>query len=214
MIIRKEIKISDNLRINVGRDYAVMQYMSRAGIVTETLISLEDVNEVAKYRWSVTTTQQGKSYFKSNKGGYLHRLIMKPDKKLVVDHINGDTFDNRRHNLRILTSTENNMNRLDSTVADIAGITLTYNGKYLVRLRRNKVCLYCETFSTREEAIKARLKVELRYGLYINENLYKVMLTEQELTDSVICFTHNLYTNNVLEKINSGKIINLIQRAA
>ena len=49
MIIIKEIKISDNLRINVGRDYAVMQYMSKAGFVTETLLSCIRIPSILSY---------------------------------------------------------------------------------------------------------------------------------------------------------------------
>lgn len=214
MIIIKEIKISDNLRINVGRDYGVMQYMSKAGFVTETLISLEDVNEVAKYRWNPNTTKQGKTYMKNKKLGYLHRFLMNSPEGLVVDHISGDSLDNRRCNLRVVTGSENNMNRIDSTIAGIAGITMLKNGTYQVRLRKGQTAIYCATFKTKEEAVKARLKLELRYGLYINEDLYTVMLTLAELSDAVICFTHNLYTNNVLEKVNSTKIISLIQRVA
>ena len=214
MIIIKEIKISDNLRINVGRDYAVMQYMSKAGFVTETLISLEDVNEVAKYRWNPNTTKQGKTYMKNKKLGYLHRFLMNSPEGLVVDHISGDSLDNRRCNLRVVTGSENNMNRIDSTIAGVAGITMLKNGTYQVRLRKGQTAIYCATFKTKEEAVKARLKTELRYGLYINEELYTLMLTPSELLDSVISFTHNLYTNNVLEKVNSTKIISLMQRAA
>lgn len=49
------------------------------------------------------------------KGGrktiYLHHEILPPKAGLVIDHINGDVWDNRRSNLRYCTNAENLRNR-------------------------------------------------------------------------------------------------------
>lgn len=42
---------------------------------------------------------------------FMHRSIMCTPKGMETDHINGDSLDNRRVNLRICTSSENHMNR-------------------------------------------------------------------------------------------------------
>lgn len=44
----------------------------------------------------------------------LHRYLMNCPDGLVVDHINGDTKDNRISNLRVVTQKENLKNRMDS----------------------------------------------------------------------------------------------------
>lgn len=56
---------------------------------------------------------------------YLHRLVCNlSDSRLVVDHINGDTTDNRKENLRVCTNIENTKNlRKQSN-----GITSKYKG--------------------------------------------------------------------------------------
>ena len=41
----------------------------------------------------------------------LHRLIANPSKGLVVDHINGNTLDNRKAILRVCTTRQNLLNR-------------------------------------------------------------------------------------------------------
>lgn len=46
----------------------------------------------------------------SGKMLYLHRHIVGAPKGMVVDHINGNTLDNRRENLRICTRKQNSAN--------------------------------------------------------------------------------------------------------
>jgi hypothetical protein len=54
----------------------------------------------------------------------MHRVIMNPPKDMVVDHINGDTLDNRRSNLRICTKRDNQRNhkRLSTNKSGYTGV--------------------------------------------------------------------------------------------
>lgn len=52
----------------------------------------------------------------------IHRFIMDAPKGLVVDHINHDTLDNRKSNLRIINNADNMMNRKGVTSHNKSGV--------------------------------------------------------------------------------------------
>jgi hypothetical protein len=76
----------------------------------QILIDLESLKIVQQYKWKSKKNPVGQTYF-SYSNLYLHRLIMNCPKGMVVDHINGDTLDNRKSNLRICSKLENQYNQ-------------------------------------------------------------------------------------------------------
>ena len=84
------------------------------------LVDDEDYEYLNQWKWYANEWKRGKLYavrnVRKNKQyiGYesMHRLLSSnKDKKLVTDHINGNTLDNRKSNLRICTISENTKNR-------------------------------------------------------------------------------------------------------
>ncbi len=77
------------------------------------LVDLEDYDNLIPMKWSYT--QNGKNgyaiYGGSNRRIYMHRLLTNAQPGECVDHINGDSLDNRRRNLRICDKSVNNRNR-------------------------------------------------------------------------------------------------------
>ena len=71
----------------------------------------DDASWLLEYSWRASLTHGGKLFSArtdiNRKAVYMHRLIMMPDGNLQVDHINGDTLDNRTCNLRIATPSQN-----------------------------------------------------------------------------------------------------------
>lgn len=74
-----------------------------------------DFEELSKYSWCASDSGNNKFYAhkKSNsKTVLMHRLILNiNDKNVEVDHINHNTLDNRRCNLRVCSRTQNNRNK-------------------------------------------------------------------------------------------------------
>lgn len=92
-----------------------------------------------------------------------HRYVMGLYKeeysiRKVVDHINGDSLDNRKSNLRICSHSENmsNIRKKDK----IVGVNLKKDGRYTARLMNNYRSLNLGIFDSYEEAVLARITKE------------------------------------------------------
>lgn len=83
-----------------------------------------------------------------------------------VDHINGDRSDNRIKNLRVVTRSQNQKNcyrRKDNTSGHV-GVAKRKNGSWQAYISNNGARIYLGTFSSRQEAIKARVSANKKYG--------------------------------------------------
>lgn len=85
------------------------------------------------------------SYVVTGKGDrvMVHRLIMQASKEECVDHINGNTLDNRRCNLRIANRSQNGQNRhrQKNNTSGYRGV-IRKNRKWLAAIRHNYRSIY------------------------------------------------------------------------
>lgn len=69
------------------------------------IVDDEDWNKIKNYKWTIWFHPERKVYYTiAQKDGhtiYLHRLLVKNLKKKNVSHINGNTLDCRKENLRV-----------------------------------------------------------------------------------------------------------------
>lgn len=130
------------------------------------IIDIDKKDEVSKYK-VYTRSHGGKQYAFISKNGkkiFLHRFLMGLEKEeysinKVVDHINGNSLDNRVSNLRICSHKENAQNcRTGSKVVGVGW--LKYNKKWTARIMVNYEGIHLGNFNTYEEAVLARLQKE------------------------------------------------------
>lgn len=81
------------------------------------IVDDEDYSLVSQFHWHALVKPNrvcaalSKNHEKQFGTIYMHRILMKPPKNMVVDHINHDALDNRRCNLRVCTHSQNHANQ-------------------------------------------------------------------------------------------------------
>lgn len=76
-----------------------------------TLVDDTEYGFLNRYKWCANKI--GCTYYavRGKDHIYMHRIILKAPSRVEVDHVNSDTLDNRRMNLRLCNSCENNRHR-------------------------------------------------------------------------------------------------------
>jgi hypothetical protein len=110
----------------------------------------------------------------NDKKEMLHRLITNAPSGMVVDHINHNTLDNRRENLRVVSSAQNQQNRSihKKSKSGIRGVTWSHKSqKWQAKIKVNNKVRHLGAFETVEEAAVAVKKGRAKYMPYSQEAL-------------------------------------------
>lgn len=103
----------------------------------------------------------------------IHRVIMDAADGVSIDHINGDTLDNRRVNLRFCTPGENKMNsrKQKNATSRFKGVSLSPGGRWQVYCGNESTKRYRGTYDDEIEAARVydRFAIEL-YGEFARIN--------------------------------------------
>lgn len=140
-------------QITIVGDHAEVDLYSKNQVVAKVKISICDIDKVSQLKWSLD-----RQYARNAKTKMLmHRYITDAPDWKFVDHINGDTLDNRRENLRVVNPFINAVNK---TKTMKRGIRQRGN-KFYVRIGKDNKQYYIGSYNTYDEALEARKQAEL-----------------------------------------------------
>lgn len=123
----------------------------------EILIDSEYKYLVDLYKWKVVL-KKGTPYVWASKGSetlYLAREILGNCEGLLVDHINGNTLDNRVKNLRLATKSQNAMNMKSNknSTSKYKGVSYDKNrNKWRANIFHNNKQIHLGRFNSELEA--------------------------------------------------------------
>ena len=124
--------------------------------IARTKIDKEDYERINICSWGVGISREEVFYVRNSNYGYLHKFILNCDESMQVDHINHDTLDNRKSNLRICTQEENVRNRSTQSNNKLGVKNIKFDrNHYQVRIMKDGKT-YSKCFRTLEEAIEWR----------------------------------------------------------
>ena len=155
---------NDKNEIVIYDDYAeIILYNKKQEEVARAIIDLDDIERVKDYKWYM----DGRGYaFCGTTRKLLHRLIINAPKNKMVDHINHNRLDNRKSNLRICTSSQNNMNRSKTSRNTSGYVGVCYKpkiNKWQAYITVNKKSIHLGYYNTPEEANEVRKQAEIKY---------------------------------------------------
>ena len=159
-------------------DYAVCNISYKNEIVS-AYIDVEDYDIAKNYVWRISQKKQkyyvASGSFKKQTGIYLHALVLGGNiDGYEIDHIDGNSLNNRKANLRYITHQENVDNtratRIDNTIG-IRGIVFdkrsnTYKSDFSHHGKR----FYTKHWHSIEEAVWCRYCFEKHFNLPMIEN--------------------------------------------
>ncbi len=164
----------NELHINGDITYIDL-YDKNYDVIAQAMIDTEDIDKVRYTKWKLSASGYAMNTPKFGGGNkHMSRVILGTDQ--FVDHINHNTLDNRKVNLRIVTKSQNQMN------CDYKGVSRCKDGKYFAHIKLNQKQYNLGKYVFEEEAKFARWHAEIvLFGAYRYPKERPVILPDREL---------------------------------
>ena len=145
------------------------------------IVDDEDAERISRFKWHITINKSKNSHHvyaeATPKYRYrisMHRLIAGAGVGNEVDHINGNTLDNRRNNLRLCTRSQNNGNQRKTRGSSrYKGVCFDkQTGRWRAQIAHNGKRMKIGRFDIEEAAARAyRMKARELFGEFASDNL-------------------------------------------
>jgi len=138
------------------------------------IVDAADYDELSKYKWYAQWHPRTKTFYahrcygvRSRSAMSMHRHLMglKPGDGKCCDHINQDTLDNRRQNLRIASLSQNmaNRRRHKTNKCGFKGVFLSRPGKWRAQIQVNNEPHHLGYFSSPQDAYEAYKRAAYKF---------------------------------------------------
>jgi hypothetical protein len=140
------------------------------------IIDNSDWSIVKPYNWYATCSKSSNRYYAATKitlpngkqtSIHMSKLLMNPEKGLIVTYLNGDSLDLRRSNLKVCTWSEIRLRNNNIKKIAKSGCRGVYrrsdDTKWVAKISVNSKIIQLGYFDTIEEAYAARLEAEKKY---------------------------------------------------
>ena len=141
-----------------------------------TIVDDEDYKELNQFNWHAHWCISTKSFYVERRrlkrdptgptGVSMHRFIMDAPKGMQVDHINHDTLDNRKDNLRICTVSQNAINKGKNSTNKSGHKGVCWHkrhNKWIAQIRVSGRILHLGYFLNKEIAAQAYKDASRKY---------------------------------------------------
>jgi len=142
----------------------------------EIFVDDSDYEEMNKHLWYCDkkgyATRAGKAFENKRRTTVsMHREIMDAPEGMVVDHINHETLDNQRKNLRVCSSADN-MKNIRSKQGTVLGVRWReFSQRWIANIKIDGQLIHLGTFIEFDEALAARKEAEIKYFGDFRDNL-------------------------------------------
>lgn len=180
----------------IGNDIVEFDTYDKFGNINYTYkIDAEDYPEVSKYKWCTALYKNRPYAMIGSSKIKLHRLVTKAKSGTLIDHIDNDSTNNCKNNLRVANRSLNNINQRKLGV-ESKGIYQKTSGKWYASIQwKNKT--YCSnTYITKNEAAFARFILEQMFidHSIVQCNIELISTLTQEQKDHVISTLENKFS--------------------